>query len=246
MLVRGRVIQELSSTTDGGLRNESSTSNSLETLVSQQAHEIVNLRKSVEDMQTQLASSERQLGIWKQRVETAPTKLDELLSEYSNKNEELERKTLTLSSVIEDLREANERDSSEKNRLIDELKNELKQIKENEQENELDADRLRGELSALSAAYSHLEDEFNAQRSSVPTFITDSDPTGKLQEGHESRHLQVEIEALRNENIQLRNDAKAADEVCNLFLSVSLVKERPYLFLLSFSGCNWHISGWES
>jgi hypothetical protein len=220
LLVRGRIIQELSRTTDGGFKKENSTSNSLETLVSQQAQEIINLRKSVEEMQNQLASSERQLGIWKQRVETAPTKLDDLLSEYCNKNEELERKTLTLSSHIEDMRLASERDSSEKNRLIDELNNELRQFKETEKENELDADRLRGELSALSAAYSSLEDEFNAQRSSVlesksgdTTSITDSYFDGKVQEGNESKALQSEINALRNENLQLRNDAKAADEV---------------------------------
>jgi hypothetical protein len=218
--VRGRIIQELSRTADGGFRNESSISSSLETLVSQQAHELIDLRKSVEDIQNQLASRERQLGIWKQRVETAPTKLDELLSEYCNKNEELEQKILTLSSQIEDLQVANQRDSSEKNSLIDELKKELNQMKESEHENEVDADRLRGELSALSAAYSHLENEFNVQRLNVSestpdtkTSISGTCTRGEDQDGYDLKHLQNEVEALRNENAQLRRDANAADEV---------------------------------
>ena len=143
-----------------------------------------------------------------------------MLSEYTTKNIEVERDVTALNKELENVRERNELRLKKKEEEISELKRELDLCCERGEEMTRGAGRLRGELSALSAAYSNLEEEFNRllsiNASAAPVEAAGiADAVGHQPEGEVSSQGQAgsEIDDLRAENARLRVNARIVDEV---------------------------------
>jgi hypothetical protein len=221
LLVRSRIVQEL---TGGSVDDDDDYdqvgSRALQKLVAQQSRELRELQTTLAETKCELESTESRLMTWKRRVEILPTQLDDMLSEYTMKSVQLEGELTVLRVDLRSVREEHERMLKGKDDEICELRTELNACKEREHESVGDVERLRGELSALSAAYSSLEEEFNrhlamsaatTQRGEDPV----AEPMGQQPEGEVSSQGQpgLEADALRAENARLRNEARAADEV---------------------------------
>jgi hypothetical protein len=236
LLVRGRILKELTGG-DGGETDYNDDDKgpypkALHKLVAQQSHELLELREALASTTNELRSKETELNVWTRRLESAPTQLDSMLSEYATKNMQMERDMSTLNKELERLRGMNEVRLKEKDDAIIKLRRELDLCNERGEETTHDTDRLRGELSALSAAYSNLEEEYNrllsANAAGAPAVVFDgAEAVGHQPEGEVSSQGQAgsEVDDLRAENTRLRIDARAADEVsptrhCRSILSV--------------------------
>jgi chromosome segregation ATPase len=151
--------------------------------------------------------AEKQLVTFKLRVESTPTQLDDMLSESTSKNTELDQKIASLESELKS------RDD-----VISSLETGLQEAKTREDETRDERDSLREDMTALSQAYSNLEEEY--QRQAGQTSIATSAPTGEQEEssrqqpeGEVSQQTptgSTEVSALRAENTRLRQDASAA------------------------------------
>ena len=181
-------------------------------------------------------STEKQLKVWKKRIESTPTELDEMLSEYGTQTAALEDTIRTLRTDVE------ERDSK-----IASLENRVKEVETAENELTEERDRMQEEMQALSDAYGSLEDEYRrlerqrqeeqqAQPSTQqePTTAAGEDPRGaeggagddgdaanraaeQAQGENPDQAASVatgstEVATLRAENARLRETARQADD----------------------------------
>ena len=223
LLVRARILKELTGSGRGEQDDDDdqrTNSKALQALVAQQSSELLELREALSTATNELQSKESELSAWTRRLESAPTQLDSMLSEYTTKNMQLERDVTALRSELQHLREMNELRLQEKEEEVSELRRELDLCTERGEEMTRDSGRLRGELSALSSAYSSLEVEFNRLLSinagaALVGAVGVAEPTGHQPEGEVSSQGQAgsEIDDLRSENARLRVDARVADEV---------------------------------
>lgn len=221
LIVRSRIVQELTGgSVDDDDDDQGVSSRALQKLVAQQSLELRELQTTLAETKNELESSESRLRTWKRRVESTPTQLDDMLSEYTMKNVQLEGEITALRCELRSVKEGHEIVLNGKDDEICELRKVLNACNEREQESFGDIERLRGELSALSAAYSSLEEEFNRHLSTTPVTalsgeVPAAQPEGQQPEGEVSSQGQAgsEIDALRAENTRLRNEARAADEV---------------------------------
>jgi len=157
-------------------------------------------------------------------VESTPTQLDEMLNEYGSKNTELELKIGSLEDELRvstekhhlELKARDEKDASLQQQLVD--------SRAAETEARHERDTLRGDMEALSQAYSSLEEEYRRQQTAAAATGQDtgSTPAGEQagsehqqregEESHQAPSGSTEVATLRAENTRLRNDAQAADE----------------------------------
>ena len=173
-----------------------------------------------------------------------------MLSEYATKNMQLERDVTALHKELECLRDMNEVRLKENEDEIIKLRRELELCYESSEEAARDTDRLRGELSALSTAYSNLEEEYNRLLSlnpaGAPVGVFDgAEAGGRQPEGEVSSqgHAGSEVEDLRAENARLRIDARAADEVSPTRISAQTNRNKN-LIGADDSGCSLPIREW--
>ena len=150
--------------------------------------------------------------------------LDEMLNEYGSKNTELELKIGSLEDELRvstekhhlELKARDEKDASLQQQLVD--------SRAAETEARQERDTLRGDMEALSQAYSSLEEEYRRQQTAAAATGQDtgSTPAGEQagsehqqregEESHQAPSGSTEVATLRAENTRLRNDAQAADE----------------------------------
>jgi hypothetical protein len=99
LIVRKRVVEELAGgstddDSDDGEQERGPTTNKgtkpLRTLISQQAKEMEDLRQQLEKAQAKVVSQEGQIEMWKRRMESTPTDLDNMLNEFQSKTQVLE------------------------------------------------------------------------------------------------------------------------------------------------------------
>jgi chromosome segregation ATPase len=228
LVVRKRVVQELTSAdedlSEGGEENVDAgkTSNaslvSLQKVVAQQSSEVDELRESLRKAQQVVTSQEKQLATFKLRVESTPTQLDDMLSESTSKNAELDQKIASLEEQVSLNEEKHQSELKARDDVISSLETGLQEAKAREDETRDERDSLREDMTALSQAYANLEEEY--QRQAGQTSIATSAPTGEQEEssrqqpeGEVSQQTptgSTEVSALRAENTRLRQDASAA------------------------------------
>jgi chromosome segregation ATPase len=158
------------------------------------------------------------LAIFKLRVESTPTQLDDMLSESISKNTKLDQKIASLEEQICLNEENHQSELKARDDVIFSLETGLQEAKTREDETRDERDSLREDMTALSQAYSNLEVEY--QRQAGQTSIATSAPTGEQEEssrqqpeGEVSQQTptgSTEVSALRAENTRLRQDASAA------------------------------------
>mmetsp|Transcript_15187 Transcript_15187/g.25224 ORF Transcript_15187/g.25224 Transcript_15187/m.25224 type:complete len:2554 (+) Transcript_15187:278-7939(+) len=217
LVVRSRVVQELARGSGAAEDEDQGTgSSALQKVVEQQSRELQDLQAALAGARSEVESRDSQLSIWKRRMESNSTQLDDMLSEYTDKNTELEKNALTLRSELKSLRGSYETQLVRKDEQIGELQKDMEERRVHEEEASSDSDRLRGELAALSSAYSNLEEEYNRSQRSSNGAATLAEEVGQQPEGEVSSQGQGEAasdaDTLRTENIRLTNDARAADE----------------------------------
>ena len=237
-VIRRRVVQELTAGSDEAeeavdeeeetegeaaalLKSSKATIRSLNKLVAQQSQELDELRASLTESKDTLESCKRERDVWKRRVESNPTQLDEMLTEYTRKSAEQEKLMLSLKKELQDLKGNFESTLNEKEQARTKLEQEVREWQQREQEAREDRDTMRGEMEGLSSAYASLEAEFHRQTGSTGTAaaaptseMSDARPS-QQPEGEVSQQDQAslnELAALRAENTRLRSDAQAADE----------------------------------
>lgn len=263
LVIRKRVVQELSNTRDGDGAEEASDGEepatdssarrgsvrALKRLVSQQTDEMEELRKALADAKRTIDSkgtsatpplciwdspwlmrlAEKQLSVWKLRVESTPTQLDEMLSEYTTKNAELDAQIVSLNDEMRAKEERHDADLKARDEQIDSLQQQVQEAMGSAEEARQDRDSMRDELAALSEAYSHLEEEYR-QLSGQSSGLSASAAAGassaeqgepvvpserEQPEGEASQQFpsgSTEVAALKADNARLRLDARAADE----------------------------------
>jgi len=228
LMVRGRIVQELTGGGQGGEGEECPkgvSSKDLQDLVTRQSQELEEVRKELAVANDAIQSRNSQIEVWERRVESSPTQLDDMLTEYTTKNEELNRDILSLKNELKRDKDSHEKCLSEKESEVATLKEKREETLKVKQEAESETERLMAELAALSSAYSSLEEEYNQSQSrassgEVADALSGEAPNnsshleGQQPQGEVSSQGQggSEVEAIQLENLRLRNDAKAADE----------------------------------
>lgn len=181
-------------------------------------------------------TTEKQLAIWQQRVESTPTELDQMLTDYGSQTTALEETIRTLRADLEN-----------RDEKISTLETRVKEVEESENELSEDRDRVQDEMRALSEAYGSLEDEYRRLEeqqqqqqhlhppeqapTEEPTTAAGEDPSGaeggeetstraaEQSQGESPDQLasvaaagSTEVATLRAENTRLRETARQADD----------------------------------
>jgi chromosome segregation ATPase len=234
LMVRKRVVQELTLSGDDSDEGDAEDRESeigpdskddhdsrgnarmLQRIVAQQAAEIELLRDAVTESKLQLNLQENQLSVWERRMESTPTELDTLLNEYTARNAELDGRVAMLEDELRRKDEAYQRELASRDGQIGAVEKELDDTMAREVEAREERDSLREDMTALSQAYSSLEEEFrrqseqsqralstpgNEENRQAPDGMAEPNTTGG-----------TEVATLRAENSRLRDDARAADE----------------------------------
>eukprot|EP00547_Thalassionema_nitzschioides_P014136 CAMPEP_0194247660 /NCGR_PEP_ID=MMETSP0158-20130606/16923_1 /TAXON_ID=33649 /ORGANISM="Thalassionema nitzschioides, Strain L26-B" /LENGTH=2479 /DNA_ID=CAMNT_0038983787 /DNA_START=105 /DNA_END=7541 /DNA_ORIENTATION=- len=226
LLVRRRIVEGLSEdATKGGEEEEQCSGgislHDLQALVNQQVKELEEVRNELSVAKETIQSSELKVEVWKRRVESTPTQLDDMLTEYIAKVEEITSDNVSLKTELECNQDMYQKDLSEKEIQVTGIKEKYELALQAQEEAESESEQLRAELAALSTAYSSLENEYNRSQlsSSASTpgeaLSADSHSEGQQQpQGEVSCQGQgvTEMEDVRAENTRLRNDARAADD----------------------------------
>ena len=233
--VRKRVVEELTGGSEGhgsddeGLEvtgdqsTSSASTKSLQKLVAQQANELDSLREELASAQARVSSQQQQLDIWKKRMESNPTELDAMLSDFTLKNSILEERVKILEKQIEQSNLDHEAKMKDKERKLSDQREEVEQLRGQHQEARDDRDRMEQELQALSQAYSSLEQEYQSSQAAsgvmpgtagAPTSEEreQRQPQGEVSQQAPAGAGSTELSTLRSENQRLQTDARAADE----------------------------------
>jgi len=188
---------------------------SLQRLVSQQTREIEELSFRLEASESKVASQNTQLNTWKRRMESTPTELDHMLSEFTSKNSDLTDKVKLFELEIEREKSARKEEKKKMQENLSKYEAEADRLRSQKQEVRDDLERTEQEMKALSQAYSSLEEEYQKQQkedvSSAQSTETLRQPEDKV--FHEQNGIgSTEITTLRSENSRLKSDAQKADE----------------------------------
>ena len=167
-----------------------------------------------------LLITDKQLATWKQRVESTPTELDDMLNAITSKNDVLERTMEDLRAEVKVMESQHASELAERDETIEALRNVLKTSKAQEMETGLERDSLRDDMMALSQAYTNLETEYRQQitnNANVPS-ATEANVLGEGNDTIASGTSVIvssgstEVSTLRSENERMRQEAQAADE----------------------------------
>jgi chromosome segregation ATPase len=168
-----------------------------------------------------LTPAEKQVAEWKQRVQSTPTQLDEMLDNFSSKNIDLEQRLESLEEEMRTKEIAHKRMVSERDEIIESVRRELSESTAAQDESRQECASMREELTALSQAYTSLEQQYrdqNNRTASAPgagSRERDDAPIQQQSRGEDSEQVSTgaeEVATLRAENVRLRSDAQAADE----------------------------------
>ena len=214
MVVRRRVVQELSGGNDAGSGEDEGSSadaKSLQKLVVQQSKELEDLRESLSKAESAKNAYKKEAETWKRRVESTPSQLDDMLAEFVNDKAKADERIGELEKQLQSNEESFVSQLKEKDDQVAGLQDELTAsqavVSDLQQQNE----SWPSEMEALSNAYSSLEQEFHSSKNSSSSL-----PTGEVsgQEGAESTTTttSAELETLRSENAKLKADGRAADD----------------------------------
>ena len=221
LIVRRRLVHELTGSGGGDNDNDASdegdavvfSTKSLQKLLLQQSNELDEMRSILDDAHAKISNQEKQMQLWQRRIESTPNQLDEILSELSLKNQELEA---TVSELQRDMQSSNDAFLTQLKAKEDEtadLQNQLDAAIAREQDALAEHEALRGEMEGISSAYTTLENEFNRSRDTLPIMASESQQDGRQPEGEvSSQENSSEFDSVRAENARLRADARAADD----------------------------------
>eukprot|EP00978_Attheya_sp_CCMP212_P037728 scaffold180667_cov46-Attheya_sp.AAC.3 len=126
----------------------------LHKLLASQTAEMETLRESLIKSEGEAAANGRQVKLWKRRVESAPSQLDDMLSEYVKKTQELEDSNQSLKKEMEAQRVQFQKDLAEKDEAMAQVQAECRQMEDRERDVSSERDTLQEEMQALSSAYS--------------------------------------------------------------------------------------------
>jgi chromosome segregation ATPase len=174
---------------------------------------------------------DKELATWKQRAESTPTELDDMLNDITTKNNNLDRTIEELKAEIRAMEIKHKSDLDDREAIIETLRNELALSKAQESDVCIERDTLRDDMTALSEAYTNLETEYRRQLAATITAATDVPSAStddnvlqiqidNIQESGAQLETQAvspnvgstEVSTLRAENERMRQEAQAADE----------------------------------
>lgn len=233
-VVRKRVVRELAGENLGedsegddeqGSESKSASTSAaskpLQKMIARQSEEMEGLHLELEKAKIKITSQENQLDTWKRRMESTPTELDVLLSDMTVKTASLEETVATLEAATRHDKIRHEEELNALKSQIADVRQEADESRSFAQEAKEDKERMEQELSALSQAYSSLEDDFRMESKANRRLPSAGTSTGELGQQHQPEGEMsqqkpsagsTEVATLRAENDRLRNDARAADE----------------------------------
>jgi chromosome segregation ATPase len=212
LVIRRRVVQELTRGGGGDGDESNASSKSLNRMVTQQARELEELTASLSDAKATIESQEGQLAVWKRRVESTPTQLDDMLTEYTHKNVEMEKTIASLKTLMQVNQDSLQAQVQERDNEIAKLQETVGEWQERERQAQQERDDLHEELQGVTSAYTNLEQEYNqrTQGAAPAGQVSRGQPKGQV--SHQEKPSSDELSSLRAENTRLRTDALAADD----------------------------------
>ena len=210
LVIRRRVVQELTHGDEGDDDEANASTKSMNRMVTQQAKELEELRAALSDAKATIESQEGQLAVWKRRVESTPTQLDDMLTEYTRKNAEMEKTVASLKTQMQENQDKFQAQVQERDDQIAKLQETVREWQEREREAQEERGNLHEELQGLTSAYTSLEQEYNRRTQGA------GEDSGVQPEGEVSHQEQTfsgeQLSSLQAENARLRADALAADD----------------------------------
>lgn len=215
-VVRKRVVNELTGSDhsessddedDAGGGQKKGTAKGLHKLLAQQSTELETLRAELDETKMTLQAQNSQMKVWKKRVESNPTELDEMLADSQGDNERLMKGLEDVKSELERKEKGHELKLKEKSEASNLLQEELEVVKNREREARDEMEGLKGEMEGLASAYGNLEVEYNRLRG-----VSSDSPPAALGGESSTNEAEAALSSLRAENEKLRNEAKAADD----------------------------------
>ena len=210
LVIRRRVVQELTHGDEGDGDESNASTKSINHVVTQQAEELEELRAALGDAKATIKSLEGQLTVWKRRVESTPTQLDDMLTEYTRKNAEMEETVASLKTQMQENRDVFQAQVQERDDRIAKLQETVLEWQEREREAQEERGNLHEELQGLTSAYTSLEQEYN-RRTQGAGEDSGVQPEGEVSHQQESFSGE-QLSSLQAENARLRADALAADD----------------------------------
>lgn len=159
------------------------------------------------------------MASWKQRAESTPNQLDEMLTELTTKTVELEEKNGLLLEEMAKKKESNKTILNERNDKVDEISKELIESKAREEEMREELNTLREEMAGINHAYMSLEEEYRRQQTETSTHVSQISETSDALQEQQDGQSQVgshtlgstEVSTLRAENTRLQSSLQEAD-----------------------------------
>lgn len=152
--------------------------------------------------------SEKELSTWEQRMQSNPTELDELLSASTAKISELDAIIISLQDRLRDESAAHAAAIDDKDIKMAELDKRVVETEALEAESRAECDAMREELSALSEAYTRLEDDYRVTQENLRQ--QEIRQTEGEESGQDGTGGSTEVATLRAENHRLMDSAAQA------------------------------------
>jgi chromosome segregation ATPase len=210
---------------------------SLRKMMSNQAQEIENLQMKLEDALLTITSQSCQIKELKRVTELGTSaETINMVSEYTEKMAELEKIKGELKKEAENRIRLQEESMAAKDRDIVTVREELLECQTVLEEIRLDNETLREEMAGLSSAYNILELQYNQTNSGNNSTVASTEMTASGEDAAEDggarnyssgeaaaeifgRSNSDEVQFLRDENVRLREEGKAANEWMSMAVS---------------------------
>jgi chromosome segregation ATPase len=180
-----------------------------------------NLRLKLAETEEVVHSQAAEMKIWKKRIESNPTQLDDLLDDYVSKISELEKENKSVIGSARKSEEEHQELLSKKENEIVELRQHLKNSYEETLAVRGEVDSVKEELTGLSSAYTNLESEYKRAKTIYENETLgiqtgkDSEESHHQSNGENPTEMNLsfsEFKAMKTENSKLKKDIRAAND----------------------------------
>ena len=185
-------------------KSTTSSSKALSKVMAQQTAELESLRQELATAKKDIEDKTKKLAIYKMRVESTPTELDELVAETTEQNHKLQHEMDQMQQIAQ----------ATKIEMASVHEN-LKAVQNERDEARNEVSTLQQDIESLTQAYSSMETEVSRQQEEVQRLTqaaqhkSETSATGPSSESGDTSSTQVAT--LRAENARFREDAQAKD-----------------------------------
>ena len=226
----------------------SSSLRSLRKMVSSQMQEVEDLQTRLDEALLTIASQSTQVKELKRVTELGSSaETNDMIQEYTDKMAELEKVKAEVKKGAQAQAKLHEEALTAKDQEIEAVHQDLKASQDSVAEMRCDNETLAEEMSGLSAAYNTLEERYHRSSSSGEGDVNSNNESSRTEmtaggetaaedggarnhssaggegaaedSGRSSSNTSYEIQSLRDENSQLREDVRAANEWMSMAVS---------------------------